>query len=88
MALTLDIGVASLALGVERVELLFETLVGRLARIKRAAEARRSSDDQASPRRAPSTLSTERLATFFKPKKRGPDQWDLVISRATMVSEE
>jgi trehalose-6-phosphate synthase len=33
--------------------------------------------------RAFTTLSTERPARVLKPKKRGPDQWAPVISRAT-----
>ena len=35
----------------------------------------------------PSALSTERPAYFLKPKKRGPDQWAPVISRATSVRD-
>ena len=37
--LTLDVGLASLALGVERVERLVEPLLGRLAGVDRAAQA-------------------------------------------------
>ena len=87
MTLAHDIGLASFPLGVERVELLLEPIVGRFARVDRAAESlRRTSDDQASAC-SPSALSTERPAPFLKPKKRGPDQWAPVISRATMVSD-
>ena len=37
MGLALDVGLAGLALGVERVEVLLETVLGRDARIDRAA---------------------------------------------------
>ena len=52
----------------------------------RSGASRRTSGDQASAS-SPSALSTERPAHFLKPKKRGPDQWAPVISRATIVSD-
>src|SRR5450759_1535586 len=52
----------------------------------RSGKSRRTSGDQASAC-SPSALSTERPARFLKPKKRGPDQWAPVISRATIVSD-
>ena len=87
VALADDIGLASLALGVERVELLLEPLVGGFARVDGAAECRAGLwTDQASACRS-SARSTERRSALFKPKKRGPDHRAPVISRATADSD-
>ena len=68
-ALARDVGEPRLALGVERVELLLETLLGGLAGIDRAAELAGRQGGQALPLR--------------RPKNSGPFHLVPVIARAT-----
>ena len=71
MSLAGDEGRTGLVLGVERVEVLVETVVRGLPRVNRAAD-RGLAHDGDFP---------------LRPKKRGPDQWAPVISRAIAESD-
>src|SRR5690606_26685244 len=81
--LALDVVEAGLALGVERVERLFQALFTGLARVDRAAD--RCAHDRPpcffsaldAPTRSPTRL--------VNPKNRSPDWWVPVISRASWV---
>ena len=68
-----DVCEAGLELGVQRIELLFEALVGGLARVDRAA------NDPAFVGHQPDLA--------FRPKNRGPDHLAPVISKAIRVSD-
>ncbi len=76
MLLAEDISGTGLALGVERVEVLLETLLGRLARIDRAAGG------SFQPR-----LAHPGLPPLRRPKKAGPLRREPVISRAIAESD-
>jgi hypothetical protein len=81
-----DVGLTYFALRVERVELLLEPIVGRFSGVDRAtknlAGLRRSGFRMFALR------ALDRAACVLsQPKKRGPDQWAPVISRATIVRD-
>src|SRR5271165_2191255 len=65
MTLTDDIGLTSLALGVERIELLLEPFVGRFSGVNRAAGGRRGSPG-ISPRHGALAQSNEGPAAARK----------------------
>ena len=78
-ALAGDVGLAGLALGVQRVELLVEALLGRLPGVDRAAEL--------ADRLALGTAAHAALRWLFRPKKTRPFQRVPVIARAIAESE-
>src|SRR5271156_5326642 len=95
MSLTLDVGLRSVSLGVEGVEVLLKPLVGRNPCIDRAAQAasgRVILHDDASPADAPFALLEAVLFLLFRrsapafpwrsPKKRWPFQLVPVIAFA------
>src|SRR4051794_9332405 len=73
MGLALDVGLRGLALGVEGVEVLLKTVLGRDPRVDRAAQRLRG------------WAGHERSPGFWprRPKKRGPFQRVPVMARAT-----
>jgi hypothetical protein len=86
MALAPDEGFTSLALGMQRVELLFQPLLGGFAGVDRTAQsvpALRLGVAGFAHRPA----SAMARGRFLRPKKTGPDQCTPVISVATLVSE-
>src|SRR5882762_6207496 len=78
VALALDIGFASLALGMQRIELLFQSLLGGFSGVDGTAP---------SPPAARSRLAHVCTAALPRPKKRGPDQCAPVILCAIWVRE-
>ena len=86
VTLARDVGLTGFALRIERVESCSSHCRTTCGCRSRSGKSRRTSGDQASAC-SPSALSTERPAHFLKPKKRGPDQWAPVISRATIVRD-
>ena len=93
-----DEGLACLALGVERVEVLLQPLLAALAGVDRAAEfglaaviIDRASLSHGTPPTRPDvrpSFETYRCpASDVRPKNRGPDQCALVISWAILVSD-
>ena len=87
MALASDIGLASLALGIEAVKRLVEAFIGRLARINRAAfDPDRGDWGVGKSLYIPGlrrTGSSAAKVRCFSPKNFGPDQRVPVIARAT-----
>src|SRR6266403_2582055 len=78
MGLTLDIGGGSIILGIQRVKLLVEAMVGRNPGIDRAADRldRRGLHGRAS--------IVDRSSLSLSPKKRGPLHLVPVIAKATL----
>src|SRR3984893_15277051 len=78
MGLAFDIGGGGIVLGVQRVELLVETMVGGDPGIDRTADRfdRRSLHDRVS--------TAERFSLSRRPKKRGPFHLVPVIAKATL----
>ena len=74
-----DVGLAGLALRLQRVELLVEALLGRLPGVDRAA--------QLADRLALGTAAHAALRWLFSPKKTSPFQRVPVIARAIAESE-
>jgi hypothetical protein len=88
--LALDEGLTRFALRLQRIELLFEPLLGRLAGVDRATDGSipsRHVGSLPSHGRAPTVVDSEREGRLITPKNRGPDQWAPVIRAAIIVSE-
>src|SRR5688572_22626614 len=89
VGLALDVGLAGFPLGVQGVEFLLESLVGRLAGIDRATDhARlRRCHGAACPPPVPDRMGGSGRGDPGSPKKRGPDQRTPVIARAMAESD-
>src|SRR5260221_1528394 len=93
-----DESLASFALGVERVEVLFQPFLAALAGIDRTSKSyrgairRRSISHWRSPSHRPIPVASGSNCPFdaglrIKPKNRGPDQWAPVMAWAILVSD-
>ena len=82
MALADNVSFARLALSIEAVELLVQSLLGRLARVDCATKW-----TAAAPDVGPCPSPCQPPTLLVRPKKRGPDQPAPVICRAIAVSE-
>ena len=86
-----DVSLAGLALSVEGIEVLLQTLLGGLAGVDGTAQL--ALDTACIAVGAPyswpvsTACSAKAFGARLSPKKRGPDQWAPVISRAILVSD-
>src|SRR5690606_29747770 len=83
--LALNVRFTGLPLGMERVEVLLQTLLGGLARVDRAADALCACAAAVLPGSAHTSVDTR--FGRVSPKNRGPDQRAPVISRAITDSD-
>src|SRR5208282_1176518 len=88
VALAGDEGLASLALRKQRIEFLFEPLLGGFAGVDGAANPCVPPCAEAHwSRHRPALAPTKARAPSVRPKNRGPDQWASVIRSAIAVSD-
>jgi hypothetical protein len=86
--LAVDEGLAGLALRLQRIELLFEPLLGRLAGVDSTSDGSVPSRPVGRwPRHRPASAGSETSARPVTPKNRGPDQCAPVIRSAITVSD-
>src|SRR5271166_4071754 len=85
--LAVDEGLAGFALRPQRIEFLFEALLGRLAGVDRTAHG--SVPPRCGPRflHWPATADWDGRVRLPRPKNRGPDQFAPVIRSAITVSD-
>src|SRR5215831_5479673 len=83
VALAGDEGLAGLALRLQRIEFLFEPLLGGFAGVNGAANPCVPPRAEAHwPRHRPALAPAKARACGVRPKNRGPDQWASVIRSA------
>src|SRR6516165_2932911 len=88
VALAADEGLAGLALRKQRIEFLFEPLLGGFAGVDGAANPCVPPCAEAHwSRHRPALRPTDVPARLVRPKNRGPDQWASVIRSAIAVSD-
>src|SRR6516225_10011657 len=88
VALADDEGLAGLALRLQRIEFLFEPLLGGFAGVDGAANPRVPLGAEAHWSRHRPVLAPAKARTrLVRPKNRGPDQWASVIRSAIAVSD-
>src|SRR5271167_2471849 len=88
VALAGDEGLASLALRLQRIEFLFEPLLGGFAGVDGAANPCVPPCAEAHwSRHRPALAPAKTRAPSVRPKNRGPDQWASVIRSAIAVSD-
>src|SRR6516165_5532082 len=88
VALASDKGLAGLALRLQRIEFLFEPLLGGFAGVDCAANPRVPLCVAAGcSRHRPALAPAKARARLVRPKNRGPDQWASVIRSAIAVSD-